>query len=139
MDITILPTINASLNATSALLLILGYFLIRQRAITGHTICMLLACGTSALFLVSYLYYHYHHGATHFPGQGLVRLFYFVILISHTIFAVVIVPLVGTTLFHAFRSRFEKHKAIARITLPIWIYVSVTGVVVYWMLYRTKY
>ncbi len=139
MDITILPTINASLNATSALLLIFGYFLIRQRAITGHTICMLLACGTSTLFLVSYLYYHYHHGVTRFPGSGLIRPLYFGILISHTILAVVIVPLVLTTLFWAFRSRFEKHKAIARITLPIWIYVSITGVVVYWMLYRMKY
>ena len=139
MDITILPTINASLNATSALLLILGYFLIRQRAVTGHTLCMLLACGTSTLFLISYLYYHYHHGATHFLGQGLIRILYFGILISHTILAVLIVPLVGITLFHAFRSRFEKHRAIARITLPIWIYVSVTGVVIYWMLYRAKY
>ena len=139
MDISLLPSVNASLNATSALLLIFGYFLIRQRAITGHTICMLLAFGTSTLFLVSYLYYHYHHGATHFPGRGFVRFLYFAILISHTILAVVIVPLVVTTLFWAFRSRFEKHKAIARITLPIWIYVSITGVVVYWMLYRLQY
>ena len=139
MDISLLPSVNASLNATSALLLVFGYFLIRQRAITGHTICMLLACGTSTLFLISYLYYHYHHGRTTFPGQGLVRSFYFLILVSHTVLAVVIVPLVIMTLFHAFRSRFERHKAIARVTLPIWLYVSVTGVVVYWMLYRMKY
>ena len=139
MDISLLPSVNASLNTASALLLIFGYFLIRQRAITGHALCMLLACGTSTLFLVSYLYYHYHHGVTHFPGHGLIRVLYFVLLISHTILAVAIVPLVLTTLFWAFRSRFEKHKAIARITLPIWIYVSVTGVVVYWMLYRVSY
>ena len=139
MELSLLPSVNASLNTATALLLIFGYFLIRQRAITGHTVCMLLACGTSTLFLVSYLYYHYHHGATRFPGHGPIRLLYFVILISHTILAVVIVPLVLTTLFWAFRSRFEKHKAIARITLPIWIYVSVTGVVVYWMLYRVSY
>ena len=139
MELSLLPSVNASLNTASTLLLIFGYFLIRQRAITGHTVCMLLACGTSTLFLVSYLYYHYHHGTTPFPGHGPIRLLYFGILISHTILAVVIVPLVLTTLFWAFRSRFEKHKAIARITLPIWIYVSVTGVVVYWMLYRVKY
>ena len=100
---------------------------------------MLSACCTSTLFLASYLYYHYHHGVTHFPGHGLLRPLYFVILVSHTILAVLIVPLVATTLFHALRSRFEKHKAIARITLPIWIYVSITGVVVYWMLYRVNY
>ena len=139
MELSLLPSVNASLNTASALLLIFGYFLIRQRAITGHTICMLLACGTSTLFLVSYLYYHYHHGATPFPGHGPIRLLYFGILISHTILAVMIVPLVLTTLFWAFRSRFEKHKIIARITLPMWIYVSVTGVVVYWMLYRVSY
>jgi len=139
VELSLLPSVNASLNAASALLLIFGYCLIRQRAITGHTICMLLACCTSTLFLVSYIYYHAHHGVTHFPGHGFIRLFYFAILISHTILAVVIVPLVVTTLFWAFRSRFDKHKIIARITLPIWIYVSVTGVVVYWMLYRMKY
>jgi len=139
LDLSILPSINASLNATSALLLILGYTLIRQRAITGHTMCMLAACGTSTLFLGSYLFYHYHHGATHFPGHGLIKLIYFTILISHTILAVVIVPLIIVTLYRAFRSRFIKHVAIARVTLPLWLYVSVTGVVVYWMLYQVKY
>lgn len=139
MNLSTLPAVNASLNATTALLLILGYTLIRQRAITGHTMCMLAACGTSALFLVSYLYYHFHHGSTPFPGQGWVRPFYFTILISHTILAVVNVPLVIMTLRWAFKGRFDKHVRLARITLPVWFYVSVTGVVVYWMLYRMTY
>ena len=139
MNFSTLPVVNASLNATSALLLIFGYTLIRQRAITGHVMCMLAACGTSALFLVSYIYYHIHHGATPFPGRGLVRPVYFTILISHTFLALVNVPLVVMTLRWALKSRFDKHVRLARITLPIWIYVSVTGVVVYWMLYRVKY
>ena len=139
MDLSILPSINASLNAASALLLILGYTLIRQRAITGHTMCMLAACGTSTLFLISYLFYHYHHGATRFPGQGFIKIVYFTILISHTILAVIIVPLILMTLNRAFRSQFAKHAVIARVTLPLWLYVSVTGVVVYWMLYRISY
>ena len=139
MDLSIFPSINAALNTTSALLLILGYTLIRQRAITGHTICMLAACGTSTLFLISYLYYHFHHGTTRFLGTGLIRPVYFILLISHTILAVVIVPLVIMTLYRAFRSQFGRHMKIARITLPIWLYVSVTGVVVYWMLYRVNW
>jgi uncharacterized membrane protein YozB (DUF420 family) len=137
--LSVLPALNASLNLTTACLLVLGYTLIRQRAITAHTICMLAACATSTLFLVSYLYYHYHHGATRFPGLGAVRILYFAILISHTILAVVIVPLVILTLVHAFRGNFLKHAAVARVTLPLWLYVSVTGVVVYWMLYRVSY
>ena len=139
MDLSILPSINASLNATSALLLVFGYTLIRQRAITAHTMCMLAACGTSTLFLISYLYYHYHHGSTPFLGEGVIRVVYFTILISHTILAVVIVPLIFLTLFRAFKGQFHKHMAVARITLPLWLYVSVTGVVVYWMLYRMDY
>ncbi len=139
MDITILPSINASLNLATAFLLVLGYTLIRQRAITGHAISMLAACATSTLFLVSYLYYHFHHGSTRFAGEGFLRPLYFTILISHTILAVAQVPLIVMTLVRAFQSRFVKHVRIARITLPIWLYVSVTGVVVYWMLYRIKY
>ncbi len=139
MDLSILPTINASLNATSAFLLVIGYTLIRQKAITAHTMAMLAACGTSTLFLVSYLYYHAHHGVTHFEGHGWIRPFYFTLLISHTVLAVVIVPLVIRTLFFAFKGNFLGHKAIARITLPIWLYVSVTGVVVYGMLYRVNF
>ena len=139
MELSVLPTINASLNATTAFLLAIGYTLIRQKAITAHTMAMLAACITSTLFLISYLYYHAHHGVTHFPGQGGIRLIYFIILISHTLLAVVIVPLIIRTLFLAFKGDFLRHKAIARVTLPLWLYVSVTGVAVYWMLYRMKY
>ena len=136
MNLSVLPAVNASLNATSAILLFLGYIFIRQRAITAHTMCMLAAVGTSGLFLASYLYYHYHHGSTPFQGQGMIRWIYFSILLSHTILAIVIVPLVFVTLWAALKSNFQKHKVVARFTLPIWLYVSVTGVVVYWMLYR---
>jgi len=100
--------------------------------------CMVAAFGTSTLFLISYLFYHYHHGATSFPGQGLIRVFYFTLLISHTSLAVVIVPLVLLTLSRAVRGHFEKHVAIARVTLPLWLYVSVSGVCVYYFLYRWK-
>ena len=136
MDITILPAINACLNTSSALLLTVGYILIRKKAVKGHMFCMLSACGTSMLFLISYLYYHAHHGMTRFQGQGITRNLYFTILVSHTILAVVIVPLILITLFRSLKGEIYKHKAIARITLPLWLYVSVTGVVVYWMLYR---
>ena len=134
-----MPELNAALNLASAILLVLGYTLIRQRAVTGHTLCMLAASATSAVFLVCYIYYHLHHGRTRFPGTGLARPVYFTILISHTILAVVQVPLILRTLFLAFRSRFQEHKRLARVTLPIWLYVSVTGVVVYWMLYRVNW
>ena len=133
---SILPSVNASLNATTAVLLVLGYCLIRRRAITGHKICMLAASLTSSIFLACYIYYHLHHGSTRFPGTGWTRSLYFTILISHTILAVVQLPLIAMTLYHAFRGQFEKHRKIARVTLPMWLYVSVTGVVVYWMLYR---
>ena len=136
MELSILPSVNAVLNATSALLLILGYILIRKRAILAHKTVMLSACGTSTLFLISYLYYHYHHGSTKFLGQGFIRTAYFTILISHTILAVVIVPLILMTLYRAFRGELERHARIARVTLPLWLYVSVTGVIVYWMLYK---
>jgi putative membrane protein len=136
ISISSLPAINASLNATSVVLLVLGYVSIRKKAIERHKICMLSACATSTLFLVSYLTYHYFHGASRFPGQGAVRIFYFIILISHTILAALVPVLVGTTLYRAFRSQFTQHVKIARLTLPIWLYVSVTGVMVYWMLYR---
>lgn len=139
MEISTLPAVNAGLNLTSALLLILGYFFIRQRAVTAHTMTMLGACGTSTLFLISYLTYHYHHGSTPFTGQGWIRVVYFTILISHTILAVVIVPLAILTLVRGLRGRFDKHVRVARITLPIWLYVSVTGVVVYWMLYQMEF
>ena len=130
------PAVNAALNASSFLLLLFGYFFIRQRAITAHTVSMLAASLTSAVFLVSYVLYHYHHGSTRFPGHGLSRLVYFLILISHTVLAVLIVPMVIKTLYRGLSGRFVQHVSIARRTLPLWLYVSVTGVVVYWMLYR---
>ena len=139
IEFSVLPSINAGLNLTTALLLVLGYTLIRQRAITAHMICMLAATVTSSLFLVSYLYYHAHHGVTRFEGRGLVRPLYFFILITHTTLAVAQLPFIFLTLLHALRGRFEKHIRVARVTLPVWLYVSVTGVVVYWMLYRMNF
>ncbi len=136
MDWSKLPALNASLNAATAFLLILGYIFIRQRALTAHAMTMLGAFGLSVLFLISYITYHYVHGMTRFQGEGWIRALYFTILISHTILAVVIVPLILITLWNALRGRFDQHTKIARITLPLWLYVSVTGVVVYWMLYR---
>jgi len=136
MNLSSLPSLNAALNATSAFLLMLGYLFIRQRAMKAHAMCMVSACLTSTLFLISYLTYHFHHGSTRFQSEGFIRLIYFGILISHTILAVVIVPLAIVTLYRGLLGRFAKHAAIARITLPLWLYVSVTGVVVYWMLYQ---
>jgi len=131
-----LPALNAVLNATSAGLLALGYVLIRRGRREAHQKIMQAALACSALFLVSYLTYHARVGSVRFPGQGPIRTVYFAILISHTILAAVIVPLVIVTFVRARRGRFERHRAIARVTLPLWAYVSVTGVVVYWMLYR---
>jgi uncharacterized membrane protein YozB (DUF420 family) len=134
--ISYLPHINACLNGTSALLLITGYSFIRSRNVAAHRTCQLMALVVSLLFLVSYLTYHFHHGATRFQGTGMARPIYFTILISHTILAIVIVPLVTLTFYRAFRSDFTRHRRIARITLPLWLYVSITGVIVYLMLYQ---
>ena len=134
--LSFLPSLNAGLNAASALLIILGFILIRQGAWTAHALCMCTALGTSTLFLISYLTYHFFHGATHFAGHGWIRPVYFTILISHTFLAVIVVPLTLITLYRALRSQFDRHIKIAKITFPIWLYVSVTGIVVYWMLYR---
>ncbi len=131
-----LPAVEAVLNAASALLLALGFYFIRRKNIRAHKACMLTAVGTSVLFLACYLTYHYFHGVTRFSGQGAVRPFYFALLGSHTVLAAAIVPLVIGTLYRAFRQRFDQHKRLARWTLPIWLYVSVTGVAVYWMLYH---
>jgi uncharacterized membrane protein YozB (DUF420 family) len=134
--ISYLPHINAFLNGTCALLLVAGYSFIRTGRVAAHRACQLSAVVVSILFLASYLTYHYHHGATRFAGQGLARPLYFTILISHTILAILIVPLVGITLYRALRADFVRHRRIARITLPLWLYVSVTGVIVYLMLYQ---
>lgn len=135
LTLSTLPAVNALLNATSALLLLGGYLCIRQRYIAGHKACMLSAFCASTLFLISYLTYHYQVGSVAFQGTGPIRTVYFAILISHTSLAVVIVPLALITLTRALRARFARHVRIARWTLPLWLYVSVTGVVVYWMLY----
>jgi uncharacterized membrane protein YozB (DUF420 family) len=131
-----LPHLNAILNTTSALLLLAGFRFIRLGRIQAHRNCQITAVVTSTLFLISYLTYHYYHGATRFAGQGLVRPAYFTILITHTILAVVIVPLIIVTLYRAARGDFIRHRRIARWTLPLWLYVSVTGVIVYLMLYQ---
>lgn len=131
-----LPTLNACLNATSALLLLLGFYFIRQRNIQAHRACMGGAFLVSVLFLVSYLIYHYHAGTTRFTGQGMVRLTYFTILSSHTVLAALVPFLAVITLLRALHGQYEKHRHIARWTLPIWLYVSVTGVIVYLMLYH---
>jgi uncharacterized membrane protein YozB (DUF420 family) len=136
LALTDLPTVNAVLNATSAVLLASGYRYIRRRQIAAHQRCMIAACVTSTLFLLSYLTYHYNVGSVPFRGQGWVRPAYFTILISHTVLAAAIVPLVAVTLFRAWKANFAKHVRIAKWTLPIWLYVSVTGVVIYWMLYQ---
>lgn len=134
--LSLLPSLNAGLNATSAFLLVLGVIFIRQGAWTGHALCMCSAMVTSTLFLVSYLTYHFFHGSTPFTGTGWIRPVYFGILISHTLLAAAVLPLAWTSLILALRSRFERHVKWARVTFPIWLYVSVTGVVIYWMLYR---
>jgi putative membrane protein len=131
-----LPALNAALNATAAVLLSTGYVLIRKGRVETHRKVMLAAFGASVLFLTSYLVYHANVGSKHFPGQGPIRTIYFTILLTHTVLAAAIVPLVLVTLSRALSARFDRHRAIARVTLPIWLYVSVTGVIVYWMLYQ---
>lgn len=136
MTIGDLPAVNASLNALAAALLLLGYRDIRRGRMARHRAFMIAACVASTLFLASYVIYHAHAGSRPFTGQGAVRVVYFVILISHVILAAAILPLALITLLRALRARFDRHRAIARWTLPIWLYVSVTGVVVYFMLYH---
>jgi putative membrane protein len=132
----IYPVINATLNGTSAVLLLAGRWQIKRGRIAAHRAFMLTAVCTSTLFLTSYLYYHWHVGSVHFQGQGWSRPVYFSILISHTLLAITILPLVIITLSRALRERFDRHRAIARWTFPLWLYVSCTGVIVYFMLYH---
>jgi uncharacterized membrane protein YozB (DUF420 family) len=131
-----LPTVNAALNLLSATLLLAGWLLVKRRRLVAHRRVMKAALASSALFLASYLVYHAQVGSVRFQGQGPIRTLYFSILLTHTVLAVAIVPLVLITVFRAQRGQFERHRRIARVTLPLWAYVSVTGVVVYWMLYR---
>ncbi len=132
-----LPAVNATLNATSAVFLLAGYFFIRRRNITAHRISMVSAFISSTAFLACYLYYHFVVRLTvPFQGQGWLRVFYYGMLVSHIVLAAAILPLALITLGRALRGRFDRHRAIARWTLPIWLYVSVTGVLIYWMLYH---
>jgi len=133
------PPLNAALNAVASVLIAAGFGFVRAKRIAAHKACMLTAVCVSAVFLVSYLYYHYHVGGTPFPGQGFVRTLYFTILISHATLAAVILPLIVITLTFALRGKIERHRRLARWTLPLWFYVSVTGVVIYWMLYQIRY
>src|SRR4026209_1130413 len=134
--VSYLPHLNACLNGTSALLLISGYSFIRSGNVAAHRACQVSALVVSLLFLASYLTYHFNHGTTRFQGTGLARPINFTVLTSHTILAIVIVPLVALTFYRAFRQDFTRHRRIARITLPLWLYVSITGVIVYIMLYQ---
>ncbi len=138
MSISQLPALNAILNSVSAILLITGYYFIRQKNIKAHRAVMISAFVTSTLFLTSYLIYHFSKelGPTRFLGEGIIRPIYYFILITHTILAVTIVPMVFVTFSRALGKRIDPHRKIARWTLPLWLYVSVTGVIVYLMLYQ---
>ncbi len=136
MGLRDLPSVNATLNAVSACLLALGYFFIRRGRRDAHRRAMLAACTTSTLFLISYLVYHYQAGSVRFAKTGGIRTLYLSILASHTVLAAAVPVLAGITLSRALRAHWPRHRAIARWTLPIWLYVSLTGVMVYWMLYR---
>lgn len=131
-----LPTVNALLNGAAAITLVIGWLLIRNGRHEAHRNAMITAVGLSTLFLASYLVYHYQVGSVRFTGQGAVRTVYFAVLLTHTILAALVPFLVAITLVRALRERFDAHRRIARWTLPIWLYVSITGVIVYLMLYR---
>jgi putative membrane protein len=136
MTVYDLPALNATLNALAALCLLLGYVFIRRGRQTAHRNAMVGALALSALFLTSYLVYHYHAGSRPFTGQGPLRIVYFTVLITHVVLAIVIVPMVLVTVSRALAARFDRHRQIARWTWPLWMYVSVTGVIVYVMLYQ---
>lgn len=136
MPLHAFPTLNACLNASSALLLVAGWRFVRRGAVAAHRTCMVAATIVSLLFLAGYLYYHAHAGTTRFVGPAPARLIYLAILGSHTILAMLLPVLVPVTLIFGLRGRIEKHRRIARWTFPIWLYVSVTGVIVYLMLYH---
>ena len=136
MNDSVLPHLNAGLNALSFLLLLAGFYFIRRGRVSAHRTAMVAALSVSGLFLVSYVVYHYNYGSVRFTGQGAVRTFYFAVLVTHVILAAAIVPLVVMTVRRAFRADYLRHRRVARWTYPLWLYVSVTGVVVYLMLYR---
>jgi putative membrane protein len=136
VTISDLPAVNATLNAIASIFLVIGWVLIKQGRRDQHRVAMLCAFGASTLFLAGYLVYHYHIGSKPYEGQGPIRVFYFAILISHIILAAFTLPLAIITLSQGLRERWRQHRRIARWTLPIWLYTSVTGVIVYWMLYQ---
>lgn len=136
MTVYDLPAVNASLNAISAVLLVIGYVLIRKRRIDQHRAVMIAAFIVSTLFLIGYLIYHYNVGSKRFTAEGPVRIVYFSVLISHIVLAAFVPPMALVTLVRGLRARYDRHARLARWTLPIWLYVSATGVIVYLMLYR---
>ena len=137
MDYTQLPHLNALLNSLSAVFLVLGYLFIRSRRVRAHRAMMIAALTSSVAFLISYLIYHFvFHGLSRFSGQGIIRPIYFIILFTHTVLATIIVPFVLVTVTRALRGDFIRHRRIARWTFPLWLYVSVTGVIVYLLLYQ---
>ena len=136
MSIRMLPTINAILNATSGILIIIGYIMIRRKKIAAHRACMIGAVSASVIFLISYLVYHFNVGATRFAGTGWSRPVYFTVLVTHTALAAVLAPVVVVTLRRALKGEFARHLKIAKWTFPMWLYVSITGVLVYFMLYH---
>ncbi len=136
MALSDLPAVNACLNGLSTCFLVAGFILIRRKRTTAHRNCMLGAVTTSTLFLACYIYYHIHAGRTEFRDPAWFRPIYLTLLLTHTVLAVTIVPMVIVTLVRALRERFDQHKRIARWTLPLWLYVSVTGVLIYFLLYQ---
>jgi len=136
MDVSVLPTLNATLNGISSCFLVGGYLSIRRKRVNAHKAFMGCATATSGLFLISYLIYHYHAGSRPFEGQGWLRPVYFAVLIPHILLSAALVPFAAKTLWHAARSETGRHRRIARWTFPVWMIVSVTGVLVYWMLYQ---
>jgi putative membrane protein len=136
IGLTDLPTINAALNATAAVLIAAGFYFIKQKNIPAHKVCMVAALSVSALFLTSYLFYHFNVGSVRFTKQGWIRGVYFPLLLTHTVLAALVLPMVLRTTFLAFKGRFAGHVVIARWTFPVWMYVSITGVIVYLMLYH---
>jgi uncharacterized membrane protein YozB (DUF420 family) len=136
MSVSDLPTLNAALNAVSAILLVTAWFLIKARRIEAHRRCMITAFTTSALFLTSYVIYHAQVGSKSFPGTGMLRQIYYTILVPHVILAALVLPLAIVTLRRGLRRDDARHRRIARVTLPLWLFVSVTGVIVYLMLYQ---
>ncbi len=136
MKISDLPSLNALLNLCSTICLTFGYISIKKKNIEAHKKFMVSALIFSAFFLTGYLVYHYHHGSTKFPELGWIKTIYLIILIPHIILAAAMVPMIGFTFYFAFSGKFEKHKKIARITFPVWMYVSVTGVIIFLMLYQ---